>query len=233
VAKKPRTPTPPRPVQAPQRRDASKRQGGGRNWKLIGIVVAVAAIALGVGLGVGLGGGGGKSDATATAGTHVDFAKLPDLQQGPPPWDNGASFLQERIQPLNLNLLGAEGQVLHIHQHLDLWVNGKHVTVPALIGITPDETQITEVHTHDPTGVIHVESPVDRDYSLGQFFGEWGVWLSRNRIGDAKGKVLWWVNGKLQHGNPADLLLKAHQQIVLAVGKRPPRIPSAYPWNGL
>jgi hypothetical protein len=229
VAKKPRTPAPPR-VQAPQRRDQPKKPGAPRNWKLLGIGAAVVAIALGVGLGIAFSGG---NSGGSSAPNTVNFAKLPDLHEGPPPWDNGSGFLEERLPFLNLDLLGAEGQVLHVHQHLDLYVNGKHVSVPAGIGITLDRTAITQVHTHDTSGVIHVESPTRRSFTLGEFFGEWGVWVSANRVGDEHGKVNWWLNGKKQTGNPANLDLKAHQVIVIAIGKRPPTIRKTYQWNGL
>jgi hypothetical protein len=235
VARKPRTPNPPRPVQAPKRREGAKRSSSSswKSWKLLGIAAAVVAIGVGVGLGIGLSGSSGSSGGSGGRGSTVDFAALRDLQGGPPPWDSGASFLEERLAGVHLSLLGQEGQVLHIHQHLDLWVNGKRVRVPADIGITANLTAITSVHTHDTTGVIHVESPVQRDYTLGQFFGEWGVWLSANRIGKYTGKVRWWVNGKERRGNPAGLILQAHQEIVIAVGKRPFSIPSTYAWNGL
>ena len=81
-----------------------------------------------------------------------------------------------------MHALTNEGQVLHIHQHLDIFVNGKHEPVPQGVGIYAGQF-LTELHTHDPTGIIHVESPVAKHFDLGQFFGVWGVRLNARCIG--------------------------------------------------
>jgi hypothetical protein len=166
------------------------------------------------------------------APTPVDFADLPGLQTGPPPWDTGAAGLDDRLRPLGLPQLGIEGQVVHIHQHLDLWVNGKKVKVPAGVGIQPG-SYLTTLHTHDDTGIIHVESPVNRRFSLGEFFGVWGVRLDKSCISDlcdntTGNGVKMWVNGKRYVGNPANLELKSHQEIALVFGKPPAKIPQKY-----
>jgi hypothetical protein len=166
------------------------------------------------------------------APTPVDFAALPGLQTGPPPWDTGAAGLDDRLRPLGLPQLGTEGQVVHIHQHLDLWVNGTKVKVPAGVGIQPG-SYLTTLHTHDDTGIIHVESPVNRRFSLGEFFGVWGVRLDKSCISDlcdntTGNGVKMWVNGKRYVGNPANLELKSHQEIALVFGKPPAKIPQKY-----
>jgi hypothetical protein len=166
------------------------------------------------------------------APTPVDFAALPGLQTGPPPWDTGAAGLDDRLRPLGLPQLGTEGQVVHIHQHLDLWVNGKKVKVPAGVGRQPG-SYLTTLHTHDDTGIIHVESPVNRRFSLGEFFGVWGVRLDKSCISDlcdntTGNGVKMWVNGKRYVGNPANLELKSHQEIALVFGKPPAKIPQKY-----
>jgi hypothetical protein len=166
------------------------------------------------------------------APTPVDFAALPGLQTGPPPWDTGAAGLDDRLRPLGLPQLGIEGQVVHIHQHLDLWVNGKKVKGPAGVGIQPG-SYLTTLHTHDDTGIIHVESPVNRRFSLGEFFGVWGVRLDKSCISDlcdntTGNGVKMWVNGKRYVGNPANLELKSHQEIALVFGKPPAKIPQKY-----
>jgi hypothetical protein len=125
--------------------------------------------------------------------------------------------------------------VLHIHQHLDLFVNGRRVQVPACIGIDPQLQFISPLHTHDTTGVLHVESPEPTAFTLGQFFEVWGVPLSARQIGGLRvggGKVLRaWVNGRPLAGDPAALRLASHQQIVLAygtAGQMPARPPSSF-----
>ena len=119
---------------------------------------------------------------------------------------------------------------------LDIYVNGKHVTVPQAIGFVKDPrtgkfTAITELHTHNGLGIVHVESGQNLTYKLGQLFGEWGVRLTKNCLGEFKGgcnNLQWWVNGKKQSGDPARLHLKNHQEIVIAVGKLPKKLPTSY-----
>jgi hypothetical protein len=196
-----------------------------RNW-----IVGVAAVGLlaivGIVLGLVLSRGG--SSAAVTSASTIPWGEIPGLQTGPPPWDNSSAVLSDRLGLLNLDQLGQEGQVIHIHQHLDVYVNGKKVTVPALIGIDTTNQFLTQVHTHDSTGIVHVESPTERSFTLGEFFGEWGVKLTGRCLSTFCGHLHWWVNGKKMIGNPAQLVLKAHQEIVIATGRPPFPVPSSY-----
>ena len=185
-------------------------------WWLGGGVAVVAVIVLAI----TLTGGSAKP-------VQVDFAQMSGLQPGPPPWNNGVGELQDRLGQVQLDPLAQEALAFHIHQHLDLYVNDRHVTVPALIGIN-DNSFVTEIHTHTPDGVLHVESAKNRPYTLGQFFGEWSVRLNANCLGRYCGDLHWWVNGTRQAGNPADLVVSAHQEIVIAAGKPPARTPASY-----
>ena len=182
------------------------------------------------------GGGNGDSTTGNATGTTPNQADLIGLQTGPAPWNPGLDHLTDRLKPIGVSALGAEGTAIHIHQHLDIFVNGKHMTVPALIGIYDDQ-YLTELHTHDTSGVMHVESPTKRDFTLGQFFGVWGVRLTADCVGGyCKPQTPWrvYVNGLNYPGNPGELVLKAHQEIVFAIGKkRPKQIPSTYNFGGL
>jgi hypothetical protein len=66
------------------------------------------------------------------------------------------------------------------------------------------------------------------DYQLGQLFGEWAVRLNAHCLAQSCGHLEWWVNGTKETGNPAQLVLHQHQEIVIASGTPPPRIPSKY-----
>jgi hypothetical protein len=184
---------------------------------------AVALVAIGAVLALGL----ARTSSASSAPRAIPWSKLGALQTGAPPWNNGVGGLTDRLQRLGLSALGAEGTVLHIHQHLDLYVNARKVTLPALIGID-DNSYITEVHVHDTTGVIHVESPTRRTFTLGQLFGEWGVKLTASCVGTYCGHVKWWVNGRRRTGDPAALILKAHQEIAIAAGPPPLVVPKSY-----
>lgn len=217
-------PAQPRPRTAPPpvRSKGAARTADRKAWYIGGAAVAVLAV-VGIVLGVVLSGG----SSSATSSKTIAWGDLGVLQSGPPPWNNGSGQLQDRLSTLGLSALGTEGTVIHIHQHLDVYVNGKKATVPALIGID-DNAFLTELHTHDNSGILHVESPTNRDFVLGQVFGEWGVKLTAGCISTLCGKLSWYVNGKKMTGNPAQLVLKAHQEIVIVSGKKPPKIPSSY-----
>ena len=79
----------------------------------------------------------------------------------------------------------------------------------------------TQVLTFTTPGV-HVESPAQETFTLGQFFAVWGVPLSADCIGSlcAKGdkQLKAWVNGEPVSGDPTRIVLEDHQQIVLAYG---------------
>jgi hypothetical protein len=227
VAKKARTPAPPRPVQVPKRREDPRTRpslGAANRNVVLGGAGIVALIAIAVGLWLAFG-GGGTGSAKA-----VDWSTLGGLQTGPPPWNNGTATLPDRLAPLGLTQLSAEGTVIHIHQHVDLYVNGKKVTVPANVGIYANQW-LTELHTHQgEPDIIHVESPTKTNYSLGQFFGVWGVRLTQDCVGRycGAGKVSWWVNGVKQTGDPGKLVLKEHQEIAIAFGTPPKVVPKSF-----
>jgi hypothetical protein len=145
------------------------------------------------------------------------------------PWSKlDGKQLAGRLSALHLHALGQEGQAEHIHAHLDVYVNGKRVQVPANVGIDFKHQFITELHTHDTTGVVHIESPVVTTFSLGQFFGEWGVKLTSRTLGQYRGRVRWWVNGEPKTGDPAAHVLHAHEEIVVALGRPPFVVPKTY-----
>ncbi|MGE5306039.1 MAG: hypothetical protein ACM3TN_22225 [Alphaproteobacteria bacterium] len=148
--------------------------------------------------------------------------KLPGVMTGPAPWLPEIDNLLPRLNAINLPALYQEGNALHIHQHLDILLNGKPVTVPAGIGINQVARFISPLHTHDVSGVIHVESDVKRDFTLGQFFDVWGLRFSKSCVGAycAKGAeaLRVFVNGKLVSGDPRNLVLREHQEIAVVYG---------------
>ncbi len=111
----------------------------------------------------------------------------------------------------------------HYHTHLTILYQGQEVTVPANIGMSSDGTCLYWLHTHDDTGLIHVEVPAAKDhgFTLGQFFDVWGKKLSPTQVVDFKAaggqEIVTFVDGQRYSGNPRDIVLKAHEQIVLEV----------------
>jgi hypothetical protein len=123
----------------------------------------------------------------------------------------------------------SEQVAYHIHAHLTIYVSGVRQVVPAGVGI-PGPQQVVNgfveggkclywLHTHDTTGVIHIESPARRVYTLGQLFDIWGWPLSGTQVGGASGHVTVFLNGKRFAGDPRSIKLTPHAVIQLDVGK--------------
>jgi hypothetical protein len=157
------------------------------------------------------------SNGGSSAGPpSVPPTRLPGVLVGPAPWSSNVRLLRERLAAIGLPALSVEGTTLHIHQHLDVFVNGKRVTVPAGIGIDELDGFISPLHTHDTSGVVHVESPAIRPFTLAEFFGVWGVPLAHARV---------YVDGK---GAKPGARLEPHQEIAVIFGRAPRRIPTRY-----
>jgi hypothetical protein len=117
---------------------------------------------------------------------------------------------------------------VHIHAHLSIFDHGRQVAVPYAIGfVRPFRVQqgfvgvgrgIYWLHTHDATGIIHVESPDARAYTLGNFFDIWGRPLTTTNVAGIEGPVHAYVDGKPYTGDPRAIVLRAHAQITLEVG---------------
>ena len=140
----------------------------------------------------------------------------------------------------------AEQTIFHIHAHLTVFVNGSARQIPAAIGIPGAQvTQTAQgpfieggncfywLHTHAPDGIIHIESPVQRTYTLGNFFDEWGQSLGPDQVGPARGHVVATYNGQVYTGNPRDIPLTAHAQIQLQIGTPLVAPEQVTNWNGL
>jgi hypothetical protein len=126
-----------------------------------------------------------------------------------------------------------EQLLFHIHAHLDIIINGQYFLVPAQIGIIPDKC-FYWLHTHDVTGIIHIESPVNRDFTLGQFFDIWNKKFTNNQIfnyvANGNNPLTVYVNGtKVPNGtNFRDIKLSAREEIAIIYGSPPSNVPSRY-----
>jgi sulfur carrier protein ThiS len=153
----------------------------------------------------------------------IQDAKHPELKD---PWANKST--RELV-------LGCEPQEYtnyHIHPLLSIKVNGESQQVPANIGIQGLGTGNTShaqaqsqasclhaIHTHDASGTIHVESPVKRDFILGDLFAVWDKVFTKDQILDHKvddtHKIVMTVNGEVsdQYEN---LILKDQDKIEIS-----------------
>lgn len=215
-----------------QRRKAARARQAAlrrRDRRRLGIALALAVLVV-----VGLA-GFAVSASSRSGHAPVGSGALPGLQTGPAPWGANTADLAARLRAIGVPpLSAAEGTAVHIHQHLDIYVDGRPVPVRALIGIDP-AVGFAPLHVHDTSGVIHVESPTVRSYTLGQFFAVWGVRFTPSCLGGycASGdrRLRVYVDGTAHRGDPTTLTLAPHQEIVVAFGtaaQLPSRIPSRY-----
>jgi hypothetical protein len=154
---------------------------------------------------VSSGGGGSSTEVAGSFGTNYPGLEERRLAAGVPTMGDSSAG-------------GA-----HIHPKLAIFVRGERIELPANVGIDPARSpmEMAGLHTHDASGLIHVENAADP--TLGQFFEIWGVPLSPSQLGphQAKGSesVRAWVNG-----SPASalggLMMEDGQQIVVALGPK-------------
>jgi hypothetical protein len=212
---------------------ARARSGGRRSawwWAGAGTAIVVALIVIIVV--VNRDGSAPKPDANAVTIDNPAATTAVGVESMPP-WPAPADATAA-ARNAGLPMLSSEGNVEHIHVHLDVLNDGQLVPVPANIGIDIARGAISPLHTHDDTGVVHIESPVKRQFSLGEFFSEWGVSLSANNIGGLRAtgdkRVRVYVNGQPRAGDPAAIMFNQHDEIALLYGTPKPgeTIPTKY-----
>jgi hypothetical protein len=218
-----------------------------------GAAVVVIAAAVGITLAV-TGGSSGNGLPLAALSTLGDLQPAPAAGPAGPegiPIPSGAALAGTSTAATGQAVDGiscqtAEQTVFHIHAHLTVFVNGSARQIPAAIGIPGAQaTQTAQgpfiesgncfywLHTHAPDGIIHIESPVQRTYTLGNFFDEWGQSLGPDQVGPARGHVVAIYNGQVYTGNPRDIPLTAHAQIQLQIGTPLVAPEQVTNWNGL
>lgn len=163
----------------------------------------------------------------------INSNTLPGIQKTTAPWQPEISHLRVRLSDIGLQALSGGESTLHIHEHIDIIINGHSVTVPANIGINQIREFMSPIHTHDNSGIIHVESPIIRNFTLGEFFDVWGVRFTKDCIGsycDTASSTLTIYNNGKKVIDPRTLILKEHQEIavVFGVSSSTLKIPSVY-----
>jgi hypothetical protein len=189
------------------------------------------------------------SSPTASSPTASASASGPAMIEGKQLlWPRPDDTL-DRTDDAGLTAEEREHLTYHVHAHLDIFVDGQPVVVPAGIGINiadpgvktfTDGGQtgygridgcgqpcISPLHTHDPDGILHTEAEGNRPNTLGQFFTEWGITLSSDCIADRCGGVKAYVDGQEFTGDLSSIELTDRREIALVVGAPPADIPSS------
>jgi hypothetical protein len=227
-------------------REAARKRR--RNWLAgIGSAVVVIIAAVAITLAVTSNSGSPASATGGTPKLKLaSLSTLGTLKPVPSPGPNGPEAVPVPPAPAlastatkatgktvdGISCDTTEQLVFHIHAHLTVFVNGAARQIPAAIGIpgaqaenTPTGPYIASgscfywLHTHAADGIIHIESPVHRTYTLGDFFDIWGQPLGPDQVGPARGPVTAIYNHQVYRGNPRNIPLQKHAQIQLEVGK--------------
>jgi hypothetical protein len=188
------------------------------------------------------GGTVGSIEPSSPSGASASPAGRPTLLW-PAPTDPLERTVEAGLEPATKEFLAN-----HVHAHLDVFIDGQPVLVPAAIGINIEDPEvkyfedvksyggiemcdqpcISPLHTHDETGIIHTESLDPEPHTLGQFFTEWGVELSETCVGEhcAPKPIAVYIGGELHEGDPRTIELTDRKVIVIVIGTPPPVIPS-------
>ncbi|MGZ4273104.1 MAG: hypothetical protein ACXVRP_05000 [Solirubrobacteraceae bacterium] len=170
----------------------------------------------------------GPSSTAQPAAPTMGYEGIP-LQQGADLAPAGTTLPGTTVDGIQCG--ATEQLAYHIHAHLAVYDQGAPRAIPAGVGIPGALVQQSQygpvvgqgkcfywLHTHTPDGVLHIESPTTRVYTLGNFFDEWGQPLTASQVGPSKGKVTAYVNGKLWTKSPRLIPLDPHAAIQLDVG---------------
>jgi hypothetical protein len=193
-------------------------------------------------------GGGGKKAAATQAGP------APAPARGAVPWPSPADPMA-LTRKAGLTPETHEFVFLHVHAHLDVFVNGGPVIVPAGIGVNIDDPAvkrfkendgstgyggidppcakpcISPLHTHFTDGVLHTEAKQNRPNTLGEFFTEWNVRLDSTCVGGycrPAAPITIYVDGEAVRGDPRAIKLEDKREIAVVIGTAPANIPSSF-----
>lgn len=136
----------------------------------------------------------------------------------------------------NVSCQSTEQGGTHIHAHVTMYMNGTKTAFPANIGIAPDNSCLYWLHTHDDTGVIHIEAPEGVSVTFGNFLHIWEQRFQQlgypSQLDQAAGWQVY-VNGKPFSGDLRTIPLQSHTLITLAYNSPGVQPDTSYNWNGL
>src|SRR6478736_5061617 len=203
----------------------------------------------------GCGGSGGSKSSSGDSDVCSQLGNAPAARTTKAPWPSPEN-------PMALTCAAglvpekAEFLQYHVHAHLDVFVNGRPVLVPAGIGIdlaNPavrsdkrldgivvgagltqecDQPCISPLHTHDLSGLLHTETKTPSPNQLGQFFTQWAVRLTNNCVGGyckPAVPIKIYVDGKVNVGDPTQIELSNLREIAIVIGTPPATIPMEFP----
>ena len=183
------------------------------------------------------------SSAATTSSGQISYEGIP-IESGP---ELAPASTTQTATVDGIRCGATEQLAYHIHAHLAVFVSGRLYALPAGIGIPGSSAQQTSqgpvaaggqciywLHTHTSDGVIHIESPTQRLYTLGNFFDEWHQPLTASQVGTVHGKITAFVDGHLWKKSLRDIPLLPHALIQLNIGQpAPPQLTINWSQTGL
>lgn len=166
-----------------------------------------------------------------TTGSPTPAPSPPNVWTGP----GHISGLDDQFNPADGNTDSFGGQPIdnvacaptmsnkyHVHVFVGVYVNGVHFAWPDTVGMYKPSAEPTDgftisaqcyydIHTHDASGIIHVESPDPNHVSIKgtifnvkQLFDEWGITVDGTRFGRFSGTVRVITSGQVYRGGPGN-----------------------------
>ncbi|HEY7416650.1 MAG TPA: hypothetical protein VH593_15785 [Ktedonobacteraceae bacterium] len=207
------------------KREAELRAAQRRRTLLISGVVALFVIAAGIAL-FSLRGAlasGNPSSANSTPTSSVD-----------PTATAISSMPAVGLSAIQCNSM--EQLTYHVHAHVSIYVNGQPAEIPAGVGIDQNQGCYYWLHTHDTSGVIHIEAPGPNNFELGTFFDLWKQKFSQlgypQQLNQSSGWKVY-VNGQPYNGDFRNISLTSHTLITLAYNSPNVKPDTEYNWDGL
>ena len=185
----------------------------------------------------GCGGGDGNYAAQAASGAATPVFSpqttllSSNLKNGSEQWESGSAPTGGKGTPVDgVNCLVNE--TYHIHTQLTIIRDGELLAIPPNIGL---QGCAYELHTHDRSGVLHVETNMAKRFTLGQFFSVWGQPLNATNIaGLGVPKLAVYIRDGATlspySGDIRAIELQPHRVIYLVIGNSPASLPD-YRWD--
>ena len=198
----------------------------------------------------------GSSSKSSSSASSSDITAAPPNSSTNAPWPAPPNPMARAVAA-GLVPETSEHLEFHVHAHLDVYIDGKPVLVPAGLGIDTknpgvhlfetdglpaygginppcDQPCISPLHTHDVTGIIHTESSSRKYNTLGQLFTEWNVPLTATCVDTycaPKTPIAVYVNGTKFSGDPTTIPLSNFKEIAVVIGSPPDQIPNTANWD--
>lgn len=145
-------------------------------------------------------------------------------------WPDGDGSSGGQGQTVDDLACGPMVETYHVHPHVSIIEDGTMLIFPQYIGITAN--CYYNIHVHDQSGVIHVETPFyNRRFTLGNLFDVWGQPLSSTNVAGITGKpIAVYIedtgNVRRWSGDIRDIDLFSKRSITIQIGSRLSSIPT-------